>query len=264
MHGVLPEEQTRPQPFEVDVELTVDLTAAGESDDARRHRRLRARSREAVSRVVDARSATRCSSGSRRASPRCARVDDACHRCRGHRAQAAPAGAGDGRPRRRLASSVTSPDGDASAPTSGIGSNLGDRLGYLQPAVDGLAATDGVDGRRGVAGVRDRAGRRPEQPDYLNAVVAVDTDARRPCAARVGAAPRGRRRTGSAASAGGRARSTSTCCSSATRAVDEPDLVVPAPADGTSGRSCSPPSPTSASRRGRRGPGRRGGAARPT
>ena len=32
IHGVLPEEQTRPQPFEVDVELTVDLSSAGESD----------------------------------------------------------------------------------------------------------------------------------------------------------------------------------------------------------------------------------------
>jgi dihydroneopterin aldolase len=32
VHGVLPEEQTRPQPFEVDVELTVDLRAAGQSD----------------------------------------------------------------------------------------------------------------------------------------------------------------------------------------------------------------------------------------
>src|SRR6266511_1498731 len=32
VHGVLPEEQTRPQPFEVDVELDVDLEAAGESD----------------------------------------------------------------------------------------------------------------------------------------------------------------------------------------------------------------------------------------
>ena len=32
VHGVLPEEQTRPQPFEVDVELTVDLTRPGESD----------------------------------------------------------------------------------------------------------------------------------------------------------------------------------------------------------------------------------------
>jgi dihydroneopterin aldolase len=32
IHGVLPEEQTRPQPFEVDVRLTVDLTNAGRSD----------------------------------------------------------------------------------------------------------------------------------------------------------------------------------------------------------------------------------------
>ena len=32
VHGVLPEEQTRPQPFEVDVELTVNLAAAGTSD----------------------------------------------------------------------------------------------------------------------------------------------------------------------------------------------------------------------------------------
>jgi dihydroneopterin aldolase len=33
VHGVLPEEQLRPQPFEVEVELLVDATAAGESDD---------------------------------------------------------------------------------------------------------------------------------------------------------------------------------------------------------------------------------------
>jgi dihydroneopterin aldolase len=32
VHGVLPEEQIRPQPFEVNVELYVDATAAGESD----------------------------------------------------------------------------------------------------------------------------------------------------------------------------------------------------------------------------------------
>ena len=31
-HGVLPEEQARPQPFEVDVELAVDLAPAGRSD----------------------------------------------------------------------------------------------------------------------------------------------------------------------------------------------------------------------------------------
>jgi dihydroneopterin aldolase len=33
VHGALPEEQTRPQPFEVDVELRLDLFAASESDD---------------------------------------------------------------------------------------------------------------------------------------------------------------------------------------------------------------------------------------
>lgn len=33
VHGVLPEEQERAQPFEVDVDLSVDLAAAGKSDD---------------------------------------------------------------------------------------------------------------------------------------------------------------------------------------------------------------------------------------
>lgn len=33
VHGVLAEEQVRPQPFEIDVELEVDLAAAGVSDD---------------------------------------------------------------------------------------------------------------------------------------------------------------------------------------------------------------------------------------
>jgi dihydroneopterin aldolase/2-amino-4-hydroxy-6-hydroxymethyldihydropteridine diphosphokinase len=32
IHGVMPEEQTRPQPFEVDIELLVDLAPAGSSD----------------------------------------------------------------------------------------------------------------------------------------------------------------------------------------------------------------------------------------
>ena len=32
IHGVLPEEQTRPQPFEVDLELQIDATTAGETD----------------------------------------------------------------------------------------------------------------------------------------------------------------------------------------------------------------------------------------
>ena len=32
-HGVLPEEQTRSQPFEVDLDVVADLRAAGQSDD---------------------------------------------------------------------------------------------------------------------------------------------------------------------------------------------------------------------------------------
>jgi len=57
----------------------------------------------------------------------------------------------------------------------GIGSNLGERLGYLQLAVDHLAATEGVT-VVGVSPVYETAPvGGPEQPDYLNAVVAVDT-----------------------------------------------------------------------------------------
>jgi len=58
----------------------------------------------------------------------------------------------------------------------GLGSNLGDRAARLQDAVDGLAAADGV---RVVAVSpvyeSDPVGG-PPQPEYLNAVVAVDTD----------------------------------------------------------------------------------------
>jgi dihydroneopterin aldolase len=51
IHGVLPEEQTRPQPFEVDVEMTVDVSLAGESDRLEDTVDYSAVS-EAVSRVV--------------------------------------------------------------------------------------------------------------------------------------------------------------------------------------------------------------------
>jgi 2-amino-4-hydroxy-6-hydroxymethyldihydropteridine diphosphokinase len=57
----------------------------------------------------------------------------------------------------------------------GIGSNLGDRLSYLQLAVDGLAADPEVT-VVAVSPVYETAPvGGPEQPDYLNAVVAVDT-----------------------------------------------------------------------------------------
>ncbi len=57
----------------------------------------------------------------------------------------------------------------------GIGSNLGDRLTYLQLAVDGLAAAPEVT-VVAVSPVYETAPvGGPDQPDYLNAVVAVDT-----------------------------------------------------------------------------------------
>ena len=34
-HGLLAEERSRPQPFEVDLDVVADLSAAGESDDLR-------------------------------------------------------------------------------------------------------------------------------------------------------------------------------------------------------------------------------------
>lgn len=57
----------------------------------------------------------------------------------------------------------------------GIGSNLGDRLAFLQLAVDQIAAADGVT-VVGVSSVYETAPvGGPEQPAYLNAVIAVDT-----------------------------------------------------------------------------------------
>jgi 7,8-dihydroneopterin aldolase/epimerase/oxygenase len=55
VHGVLPEEQTRPQPFEVDLELLVDLGPAGNSDALEDTVDYGAVS-EAVSRVISAES----------------------------------------------------------------------------------------------------------------------------------------------------------------------------------------------------------------
>jgi len=56
----------------------------------------------------------------------------------------------------------------------GLGSNLGDRLAHLQFALDGLAARAGmVVAVSAVYETQPMGG--PAQPDYLNAVVALDT-----------------------------------------------------------------------------------------
>lgn len=57
----------------------------------------------------------------------------------------------------------------------GIGSNLGDRRAHLQGAVDALVAAEGLD-VVAVSPVYETAPvGGPPQPDFLNAVVAVDT-----------------------------------------------------------------------------------------
>jgi len=56
----------------------------------------------------------------------------------------------------------------------GLGSNLDDRLALLQGAVDGLFAADGVT-VVAVSPVYETDPIGPDQPDYLNVVVAIDT-----------------------------------------------------------------------------------------
>jgi 2-amino-4-hydroxy-6-hydroxymethyldihydropteridine diphosphokinase len=57
----------------------------------------------------------------------------------------------------------------------GLGSNLGDRAAFLQGAVDGLATTDGIEVVAVSPVYETEPVGGPEQPEYLNAVVAVDT-----------------------------------------------------------------------------------------
>lgn len=58
----------------------------------------------------------------------------------------------------------------------GIGSNLGDRASFLQGAVDALATAEGVE-LVAVSRVYETVPvGGPPQPDFLNAVVAIDTD----------------------------------------------------------------------------------------
>ena len=56
-----------------------------------------------------------------------------------------------------------------------LGSNIGNRAGHLQDAVEGLGAVDGVR-VVGVSKVYETEPVGPPQDDYLNAVVAIETD----------------------------------------------------------------------------------------
>jgi 2-amino-4-hydroxy-6-hydroxymethyldihydropteridine diphosphokinase len=57
----------------------------------------------------------------------------------------------------------------------GLGSNVGDRLGYLRAAVSSLRAVDGVE-VVAMSSVYETDPVGPEQPDFLNAVVELATD----------------------------------------------------------------------------------------
>lgn len=57
----------------------------------------------------------------------------------------------------------------------GLGTNLGDRLANLQRAVEVLAGTPGISVLRS-SRIYETAPIGPAQPDFLNAVVEVDTD----------------------------------------------------------------------------------------
>jgi 2-amino-4-hydroxy-6-hydroxymethyldihydropteridine diphosphokinase len=59
---------------------------------------------------------------------------------------------------------------------SGLGSNLGDRLALLQHAVDVLGATPGVRVLRSSRVYESDPLGGPPQPDYLNAVIEIETD----------------------------------------------------------------------------------------
>jgi 2-amino-4-hydroxy-6-hydroxymethyldihydropteridine diphosphokinase len=110
----------------------------------------------------------------------------------------------------------------------GLGSNLGDRLTNLQGAVDLLASEDGVrvDASSRVWETAPVGG--PDQPDYLNAVVRIETD-RAPegllAACRRVESALGRERT---ERWGPRTIDVDVLLYDE-RAVDEPDLVVPHP-----------------------------------
>ena len=99
----------------------------------------------------------------------------------------------------------------------GLGSNVGDRRGHLQAAVDALPAH----GVRVLASSSvydtEPVGEVLDQPEFLNAVRAGGHGARAGGAARRVQGGRARRWAARrAVCATGRARSTSTCCCSAT------------------------------------------------
>ena len=206
-----PRSRRRPQPFEVDVEL----------DGRPRPRRARATTLddtvdyaavcEAVSRVVASERYQLLERLATRIAEVCRADDRACTASSVDGAQAAPAGAGDGRPRRRCASSGDAarvprarvePRRPARAPPARGRRTRRDAGRRVSSRCRAVYETDAR--RRAGAGRLPERGRR-------------DRHRARPVgAARASRSARGARASGCARERGGPARSTSTSCSSAT------------------------------------------------
>jgi dihydroneopterin aldolase/2-amino-4-hydroxy-6-hydroxymethyldihydropteridine diphosphokinase len=176
VHGALPEEQDRAQPFEVDLDLAADLAAAGASDalgDTVDYGSVAA----AVARVVGGEShrllerlAARIAEEALALDPRIASVEVAVRKLRPPvPVDLASAGVRVSRGRENSGRSAA-----GAHPTRaylGLGSNLGDRRAHLQAAVAALPDVVAVSPVYETAPV----GGPPGQSPYLNLVVALDT-----------------------------------------------------------------------------------------
>ena len=112
----------------------------------------------------------------------------------------------------------------------GIGANLGDPAGQVRGASRRSARCPTTRARGGSSLYRTAPVGYADQPDFVNAVAAVDTAlVRAATCSHALLAHRARRTAASAASGTRRARSTSTCCSTATRRSHDPALTVPHP-----------------------------------
>ena len=110
----------------------------------------------------------------------------------------------------------------------GLGANLGDRLAALQAAVDGLAATEGIVVVAVSSVYETSPVGGPPQPDYLNAVVAIDS--RLPARALLGVAQALEARAQRVRDVRFGPRTLDVdVLAVGDEVVDEPDLVVPHP-----------------------------------
>ena len=185
VHGVLPEERERAQPFSLDIVAWLDMEAAQQSDDLADTVDYGALAQTAAD-VVGGPVVPAARGAGRAAGQRAADRGPPDRRGRGHGAQAAPAagrstwarpGCGCGAPADGTAGP---PPGPAAAtgppwrPSSAWAPTWVTAGRYLRGAVEGLARRRRR--RRRLAPLRDRAGGRArEQGPYLNVVVELAT-----------------------------------------------------------------------------------------